>query len=351
MVIAYSTHRRFQDHDLPGHPEHAGRIRAVWQALDQYRLTERMSALDVQPVTDEQILWVHTPTYLNLLKRTAQMTETVRIDADTYANPQSFEIARLSAGAVTGTIDAVTRGQAANGLAAVRPPGHHAIPEMAMGFCLLGNIAIGARHAQHRHGIKRVLIVDYDVHHGNGTEAVFYDDSSVLFISTHQALNPYGGRFYPGTGGIHDIGEGRGSGFTINIPLAPGHGDANYAALYEQIVIPAATRFQPDLILVSAGFDAHWQDPLASMRLSLRGYARLTQMLVQLAAELCGGRIVFVMEGGYDLGVLSSGIVNIAHILLGDETIIDPFGATDDDLHEPDIQPTIARLKQIHQLG
>ncbi len=340
MVTAFGTHPRFQEHNLVGHPEHAGRIRAVWQALEQDSLTARLAAIDVQPVTDEQVLWVHSPEYLGLLKRLETMGDTVRTDADTYANPQSFAIARLAAGAVTGVIDAVLTGRATNGLAAVRPPGHHALPDTAMGFCLLGNIAIGARYAQRVHQVERVLIVDYDVHHGNGTEAMFYDDPSVLFISTHQGSNAFGGRFYPGTGRINDIGEGRGSGFTINIPLAPGHGDDSYAALYEQIVIPAAVRFRPQLILVSAGFDAHWKDPLASMRLSLRGYDRLNRILIELAADLCSGRIVFVMEGGYDLDVLSSGIVNVAHSLLGDSDITDPFGSPPDSTGAPDIQAT-----------
>jgi acetoin utilization deacetylase AcuC-like enzyme len=214
-----------------------------------------------------------------------------------------------------------------------------------MGFCLLGNIAIGARFAQREHSIKRVLIVDFDVHHGNGTEAMFYDDDTVMFISTHQSP------FYPGTGATSDIGEGPGRGYTINIPLGAGHGDSSYAQLYEHVVWPAARRFRPELILVSAGFDAHWTDPLAQMRLSLTGYAHLTRELLKLAEELCGGKIVFVMEGGYHLDVLSHGVRNIAHALLGDSDISDPLGPPHDKRREPEVGRLIEQLRTVHDLS
>jgi acetoin utilization deacetylase AcuC-like enzyme len=192
--------------------------------------------------------------------------------------------------------------------------------------------------------------MDYDVHHGNGTEAMFYDDPSVLFISTHQGVNDYGMPFYPGTGKVDDVGTGKGLRYTINIPLTPGHGDASYAAIFEQVIAPAARRFKPDLILVSAGFDAHWYDPLARIRLSLPGYAHITKTLIQLATDLCGGRIVFVMEGGYNLDALSNGVANIARLLLGDTDITDPIGLPDDGETEPNITPLLAQIKAIHNL-
>ncbi|MCC6612035.1 MAG: histone deacetylase [Anaerolineae bacterium] len=350
MTTIYATHPRYTEHDLESHPEHAGRIRAIWRMLDQLGLSERMQRAVPEPVTDEQILYVHTPEYLELLHKSAALTHTVRFDPDTYCNPVSFEIAKLSAGGVVSAVNAVLTGQADNGLAAVRPPGHHAVPGRAMGFCLLGNVAIGARQAQRVHGVERVLIVDIDVHHGNGTEAIFYDDPSVYFISMHQSVSAFGTPFYPGTGAIGDTGVGKGVGTTLNIPLPPGHGDASYRALYERVIAPAARRFQPELILVSAGFDAHWVDPLAGMRLSLSGYAYLTSALKDLAVELCGGRVVFVVEGGYNLDALSYGVANIARILLGDEAA-DPLGAPDDGLREPDAEPLIARLRDLHGLG
>lgn len=350
MVIAYTTHVRLPEHDLPTHPEHAGRIRAVWRMLDQSGLTARMTNLSTGAMaSDEQILAVHTPDYLKLFQRLATLETTARIDADTYVTPTSTEIARLAAGAVLNAVDAVLSGTAQGALSAVRPPGHHAEPGRAMGFCLLNSIAIAARHAQKMYGVDKVLVVDYDVHHGNGTEAAFYEDPSVFFMSIHQGENSFGGAFYPGTGSIDEIGVGKGQGTNLNVPLPPGHGDDSYEALFKQIIIPTARRFKPELVLVSAGFDAHWLDPLAGTRLSLTGYASLTRMLIHLAQERCAGRIVFVMEGGYHLDVLSSGVANIARQLLGDAEVPDPFGPPT--RSEPrDVNSIIARLRTLHKL-
>jgi acetoin utilization deacetylase AcuC-like enzyme len=276
---------------------------------------------------------------MNMISRQDEM---MMFDQDTYALPQSPQIARLSAGAVIAAVDAVMIGSADNALAAVRPPGHHATPTRAMGFCILSNIAIGARHAQAIYGAKKVMIVDYDVHHGNGTQDVFYEDGSVLFVSTHQY--PY----YPGTGAITDIGHGEGDGTTLNIPLRAGHGDKSYKALYERVLKPAAKRFQPDLIMVSAGFDAHHVDPIAMMRLTHPGYADLTRELKQLANELCDGKIVFVMEGGYDVLALAHGMRNIARVLLNEDEISDYYGAADG--RDPDIEPLIDQLIELHDL-
>lgn len=345
MSSVYVTHPRYPEHNLPGHPEHAGRIRAVWDQMDVAGLSTRMKKIEASLVNEDEILTVHTPGYLATLKwidETKQ--ERVHLDPDTYAGPTAYEIARLSAGGVVLAVDEVLSGYAKNGLAAVRPPGHHAMPGYAMGFCILGNVPIAVKHAQKAYGIERVMIVDYDVHHGNGTEAMFYEDDSVLFVSTHQAP------FYPGTGALTDTGEGKGKGFTVNMPLAAGHGDASFAALYEAILWPVAERFQPQLILVSAGFDSHWTDPIAGMRLSLTGYAHLTRELIRMAEQFCGGKIVFALEGGYNLDALSHGVVNIGYALLGDSTISDPLGQPKDGRPEPDVTPLIERLKQIHSV-
>lgn len=343
MTTAYVTHPRFSEHHLPEHPEHAGRIRAVWRRLGETGLAARMHALDVQPVTDEQILAVHSRGYLDVLQRIGSLGRTVRLDADTYANPTSYEVACLAAGAVCTAADAVLRGDAANSLAVVRPPGHHAMPDHGMGFCLLGNIAIAAADARRRHQVERILIVDFDVHHGNGTEAMFYDDPSVLFVSTHQYP------LYPGTGALEDIGAGAGQGYTANIPIPGGHGDASYAAIFEQVVWPLADRFQPQLILASAGFDAHWADPLAGIRLSLNGYALLCSELLRMADQYCGGKIVFVMEGGYNLEALSGGVCNLARLLLGDAPE-DSLGPAASARPPSEIQPLIADLRRLHRL-
>ena len=343
MTTIYTTHPRYVEHDYPGHPEHAGRIRAVWQRLDESGLSARMNKVEAQPVTDAQILTVHMPDYLELLKRLNLLDTTKLLDLNTYAGPGVLDVARLSAGGVVDAVDAVMRGAAENGLAAVRPPGHHAIADYGLGFCILGNIAIGARHAQQTYGIERVLIVDYDVHHGNGTEAMFYDDPSILFISTHQYP------LYPGTGAVTDTGTGAGIGYTINLPLPAYCGDANYARIFEEIVWKATERFQPQLILVSAGFDAHWTDPLAGMKLTLDGYAHLSSELIRMAERYCEGKIVFVMEGGYDLDGLSFGMCNLAHLLLGDAPV-DPLGVPPYPRQEPDIFGLLGMVKRLHGL-
>jgi acetoin utilization deacetylase AcuC-like enzyme len=344
MTTVYVTHTRYKDHDMTGynHPEHSGRIVAVWNTLQEAGLTERMNVITPTIVTDEAILRVHTQEHLDTLKWISGQEKMVMYDSDTYALPDSAEIARLSAGGVIAAIDAVCKGEANNALAAVRPPGHHATPTRAMGFCILSNIAIGARHAQAIYGLKRVMIVDFDVHHGNGTQDVFYADDSVLFVSTHQYP------FYPGTGALNDVGAGRAKGTTVNMPLRAGYGDTTYATVYKDILLPIARRFQPELILVSAGFDAHHVDPLAMMRLTHTGYTHLARELVQMADELCDGKIVFVMEGGYDLKALGHGMRNVAHVLLGEDLISDPYGEAPG--IEPDNGKLIEDLQSIHSL-
>ena len=276
MTTVYLTHSRYTEHNFPGHPEFAGRIQSVWQHIKQAGLEARMTSIVPEPIDEKLILDVHHQNYIDLLKWTSTQQGIVQLDADTYTLPVTYEIARLSAGGVVRAVDEVLRGNADNGLAIVRPPGHHAVPGRGMGFCLLNNVAIATRYAQQT--VHRVLIVDYDVHHGNGTQDVFYEDDSVFFISTHQYP------FYPGSGAANETGSGAGRGYTVNIPLSRGHGDTNYAAIYENILWPLARRFQPELILVSAGFDAHWRDPLAQMNLSLTGYAQLTRELIWMCS-------------------------------------------------------------------
>jgi len=339
----YATHPRYVEHDFPGHPERADRIRVVWRGLDESGLTARMQTLETRAVEPDSVLTVHTAEYLELLRRISAAPRITFLDADTYAGPDALTIAMLSAGGVVGAVDRVLSGAADNGLAATRPPGHHAIADHAMGFCLLGNVAIATRYARDQYAIERVLIVDYDVHHGNGTEAMFYDDPSVLYVSTHQYP------FYPGTGAAADIGTGPGEGYTVNIPLPAGSGDANYASVFDQIVWPAAERFRPELILVSAGFDAYWADPLAGMRLSLSGYSHLAGEVVRMAQRLCEGRVVFALEGGYDLDALRYGVSNVARLLLG-EPVNDPLGAPPGPQSGPDIGALLALLHRLHGL-
>ncbi len=326
------------------HPEHAGRIRAVWQTMEDSGVGATMKQQMATLADEDAILAVHTPELVTLLKSLIGFERTVRIDADTYATPDSYEIARLAAGSVMDAVAGVMHGEADNALAVVRPPGHHAVAGRAMGFCLLNNIAIAARHAQRTHGIERVMIVDYDVHHGNGTEAIFYDDPSVLFVSTHQVP------LYPGTGAFDDTGVRAGLGATVNVPMPAGCGDAAYGRVFDEVIVPVARRFQPQLILVSVGHDAHWTDPLAMMRLTLDGYAQIAVKLKALAAELCDGKIVFVMEGGYNLDALAHGMTNIARVLTG-APVEDALGVPPHQRREPDITVLIAAIKELHHLS
>jgi len=342
MTTAFFTDTRFALHTQAGHPEHAGRLSAVIELFKTENVWESLHHISATPATNAQILAVHTQEYLDLLASTAAMPRGGNFGLDTYIVPQSYELARLAAGGVAGVVDAVMDGTAQNGIAAVRPPGHHATPSMGMGFCLLGNVAIAARHAIATHRIQRVAIVDYDVHHGNGTQDCLYQHPDVLFVSSHQSP------LYPGTGMITEIGAGAGKGFTANIPLPPRTGDTGFKQVYAGFVATLLRRFAPQLILVSAGFDAHWVDPLANLGLSLAGYDFLARQMMALADELCAGRIVFVMEGGYDLQALSHGWLNIARALLGAEGISDPLGASPYDV--PLDATFLARLHQLHAL-
>ena len=342
MTTAYVTHPRYVEHNLPGHPEHAGRIEAIWQALETANLTADLRTVVPQPLETEWLLTVHTQEYLDKLQWVENShQDIVLLNPDTYFGPASLEVARLAAGGAVCAVDETLSGRASNALAVVRPPGHHATPDNAMGFCLFGNVAIAARFAQKAYGLSRILIVDFDVHHGNGTQAMLYDDPKTLFISTHQ--HP----FYPGTGTLQETGAGAGKGYTVNIPLRPGQGDANFALIYEDIIWPLARSYKPQLLVVSAGFDAHWDDPLAGMRLSLAGYAHITRELIKIAETFCDGKIVFVLEGGYNLQAVAHGMRNVAHALLGQPTISDPLGPAPDH-PEPSIAPLLAEIRRLH---
>jgi acetoin utilization deacetylase AcuC-like enzyme len=348
MTTGYITDTRFDKHTYSGHPENVTRLQTVRSLLDSAGVATKMSAIAPVRADDEMLRLVHTAAYLDLLHKTESMSG-VMFGEDTYVLPESYEIARYAAGGGIAAVDVLLKGEVDNALVTTRPPGHHARPTQGMGFCLLSNIAITARYAQKAYeskGIKRVLIVDYDVHHGNGTQDTFYDDPSVLFISTHQSP------WYPGTGAVGDIGSGAAVGSTINMPLTVGAGDEVFSTLYEQIIWPAARRFAPDLILVSAGFDAHWAESpnLGQLRLTLPGYAHLSAELKRMAAELCHGRIIFMMEGGYNLTALSNGLLNVAHVLLGDDQIIDPLGAAPSQMALAKIDPLLGELKRLHHL-
>ncbi len=345
MTTAYVTHPRYAEHRLPGyqHPECPDRVHSIWELFAQSGVIDRLLPLEPRFATRQELEAVHTPTLLDTLALLATQNKAGMLTPDTYAMPTSFEIARLSAGGALRAVEAVVRGEADNALAVVRPPGHHATADRVMGFCLLSNVAIAAQYALDVLGLQRVLVVDYDVHHGNGTQEIFYSDDRVLFVSTHQY--PF---YPPNSGALEEIGEGKGEGYNVNIPLVAGHGDASYKAVFEEIIAKVAHRYQPQLVVVSAGFDAHWGDPLAMMRLTLTGYAWMTRRLVELARAFCDGRIVFVLEGGYDLTVVSHGMLNVAYALLGEDIISDPLGGLGSE--NLPVAPLIARIAALHGL-
>jgi acetoin utilization deacetylase AcuC-like enzyme len=250
----------------------------------------------------------HTPEYVKAIQDACRHGVR-RLDPDTYISPDSYQAALLAVGGALLGVDHVMEGGVSSAFVALRPPGHHAEREHAMGFCLFNNVVIAARYAQQYYGLKRVLIVDWDVHHGNGTQHAFEDDPSVLFFSTHQFP------FYPGTGRTSERGSGAGLGYTLNIPLAAGCGDGEYQQAFEEVLYPAARAFEPHLVLVSAGFDAHRDDPLASMNVTDDGYARLTTIVRDIAERYCEGRLVSLLEGGYNLDALARSVERHLQIL------------------------------------
>ncbi len=297
------------DHDYPGHPEHAGRVDAILGYLAEAGLLDGLAALDVAAAPAASLALAHTPTYLAGLAATAGATPQ-HLDPDTYVTPGSWSAACMAAGAAIAAVDAVVDGRADVALSLARPPGHHALADRAMGFCLLNNVAVAARHAQAR-GLARVAIYDFDVHHGNGTQAIFYADGSVLYVSTHQA------GIYPGTGYAHERGAGDGAGCTLNVPLPAGAGDDAMAGAWEGVIEPAIRAFRPDIVLASAGFDASFRDPLAELRVTGAGFHAIGRRLADVADAVAGGRLVFALEGGYDLPALANGVANVVLALKG----------------------------------
>jgi acetoin utilization deacetylase AcuC-like enzyme len=307
---------RYLDHrTAPGHPEGPERMERLLEVANELWRGAQSSSpsgifrVEPRPATREEILFVHSADHFERVAASRDREWTV-YDADTHASPATFDTALLAAGGFLEVIDAVLDGRAGNGLALVRPPGHHAETSRAMGFCYFNNIAIGAEHLRRR-GMERILVFDWDVHHGNGTQEIFYDDPGILYASIHE--HP----LYPGTGASHETGEGPGRGTTINVPLSSGTGDREVLEAYDQKVAPSAAAFDPQFVLISAGFDGHWRDPLASWQMTGHGYAELARRLLELARSHCGGRLAAVLEGGYDLDALEECVRAVVHELQG----------------------------------
>ncbi len=313
--VAYVYHPDYLLHSPPfEHPESPERLLAIDDHLRSSGLLERMLRITPDYADDEDVLRVHDKAYLHQVETACRRGDLTLDAGDTYLNRHSYVTALLSAGGAIAGSGAVASGEADRAFCAIRPPGHHAGRGEGMGFCLINNIAVAARHLQHRHGVGKVLIVDWDVHHGNGTQNIFYDDPSVFFFSIHEHPT----FLYPGTGRRWEIGTGQGEGTTLNTPMAPGAGDDEYRATFEQLLLPAVERFRPEIVLVSAGFDAHRDDPLADIQLTDEGFRFMTRTVVELAEQYCGGKVVSLLEGGYEIASLTSCIEIHIRELIGE---------------------------------
>ena len=299
-------------HD-PGqdHPERPERYDAVMNRLEASDLLARLLRIEVRSASEDELALVHSRQYIALVERELAQGRRQLSTGDTDVGLHSLESAKAAAGCVLSAVDAVFSGFLENAFCVVRPPGHHASAARGMGFCLFNNVALGARYAQHRYAAERVLIADWDVHHGNGTQDIFYEDGSVLFFSTHQSP------WYPGTGDASERGEGLGAGKTMNCPFPAGSGRAQILGAFQERLLPAAKEFQPDLILVSAGFDSRMNDPLGLFLLTDEDFRDLTRLMSELAAECCNGRLVSVLEGGYSLEGLALAAEAHVRALLG----------------------------------
>ena len=294
---------RYLEHDMgAGHPESPNRLRAIMQRLEQNGLAAKLTRIEPRKAEDEWVTQVHQPGYLTRLNQESPTRGRVSLDADTSMSPGSLAAAYLAAGGALAGVDAIMAGHVKHVFCAVRPPGHHAEAGRAMGFCLFNNVAIAARYVQKRYGLQRVLIVDWDVHHGNGTQHSFEADPSVLFFSTHQYPH------YPGTGRATECGTGAAEGLTINVPMEAGEGDDEYRDVFQKVLLPSADVFKPEFVIISAGFDAHRDDPLASMGLTEEGYAELTSIVAGIAMRHCQGRLLSSLEGGYNLTALAASV-------------------------------------------
>jgi acetoin utilization deacetylase AcuC-like enzyme len=324
VSVVLISSARFADHTTPpGHPERPERADVFDAVADDWRRREGL-VVEPRPATREELRRVHSDRHIDTIESTRGRA--AMLDPDTFTSPETADLAQLAAGAALTALEHVLEGRATRALALMRPPGHHAESSQAMGFCFYNNVAVAAAEALGR-GLSRVAIVDWDVHHGNGTQHMFESDPRVLFVSTHQFP------FYPGTGAAHEMGDGQGRGFTMNVPLEAGATDGDYLHVFEEVIAPALDDFRPEIVLVSAGFDTHESDPLAHMRMTAAGFGRLARTVTSIADRHAAGRVVVVTEGGYELAALAESLNAVLRVLAGD----------DDWLGEIDVRPSTGR--------
>jgi acetoin utilization deacetylase AcuC-like enzyme len=292
------------------HPECPARLEVIYAMLEETELLGSFTEITPRMAEKDELLPVHSPDHIRRLQAT-EGKESVYLDPDTCTSPLSHEAALLAAGGLCVAVEQVEKGLLDNGFALVRPPGHHAERDKSKGFCLYNNVAVAASYARNTLGLDRILIVDWDLHHGNGTQHCFESDPAVLYFSIHRSF------FYPGSGRLREAGKGPGKGYTVNIPLAPGFGDGDYLTLFEKILKPIAFEYKPDFILVSAGFDIHYRDPLGGMRVTPKGFGAMTRSILQIAEQCCKGKVVMALEGGYDLEGLRDSVREVVKELAG----------------------------------
>jgi len=309
--VGYISDPRYLEHLTgPSHPERPQRLEAITDRVAASGLAQHLQAIAARPAGVEWIQRVHDPGYVERVRETCATGGRIIDSMDTGISEASFDAALLATGAALAGADALVAGEVDAAFAAVRPPGHHALRATAMGFCLFNSAAILARYFQDRHGLERVFIIDWDVHHGNGTQDAFYEDPGVYYFSIHQYP------FYPGTGSQRETGIGEGAGYTMNAPMPAGCGDDDYERVFEARLIPAMETFGPQAVIISAGFDAHRDDPLAGMELTEKGYASMTRSVLAASQALCPGRLLSILEGGYDLNALASSVETHLGVLL-----------------------------------
>jgi len=343
MPTGYVNDEIYQQHDTREHVEGKDRLTAINAVLEKTKVKEQLVLIPPRPATIDEIAAVHDREYIRSLKAEID-SGGGWLDPDTFASPGSWDAALYAAGGLMNAVDRVMKKDVDNAFALVRPPGHHAVPAHQMGFCLFNNVAVAAKYALGNYGIKRILIIDFDVHHGNGTQEAFYTDSQVLYFSTHEYP------WYPFTGAAEETGRGAGEGYNVNVPLEADLGDKEYLQAFNEILVPVARRFEPELMLISAGYDAHWQDSISNMNVTTLGFARMAKVIKSISDELCPNRLVYTLEGGYHRQALAFSVTATFDLLMGNSEVFDPLGAPPMAYSPQDFDGFIKKIRGIHKL-